>query len=119
MRKLVGHKVNGVNDGLDIIVADEPGPGGAHHRYEIRGEKGSLLDEVFFQKGAIAENGINGTTHEVLLEIIIDRLRCFQRGPYACTENAYALERVQEAQFWLKERTKSRVERGVEGTSVK
>lgn len=131
MRSLQGHKVNPANDRIEIAVTDEPGAGGANHRYELTGfdtkgnpsEKGpdgystSFAKQVIlFQNGPIAENGVNGITQEVLLEIVIDRLRSFQAGKYACPENAEALQHVELAQHVLKKRTLDRMQRGVEGT---
>lgn len=136
MRELTDHKVNGLNDGLTIQVCDEPGPGGANHRYDISGfdtEKnpsavtssgfrssfGRLI--VLFQNGPIqeADGGINGVSNEALIAIVIDRMRGFQRGEYACRENALALTKLEEALMWLQKRTRDRVARGVEGTSEK
>ena len=125
MRDLVGHKVNGVNDGIKLTVIDGPGPGGANHHYRMEyddpkwgPDKNSMrqVHEVYFQNGPIAEKGTNGLTHEVLLEIIKDRLRGFQSGPYECDDNAEALEHVEAAQECLMRRTRARAARGVEGT---
>ncbi len=117
MRKLTDHIVNPANDRITINVMDEPGPGGAHHHYaiDVDGSETAGVD-LYFQNGAIAESGVNGLTHEVLLAIVIDRLRCFQAGPFTCRENALALTRLEEAQHWLHARTRARMARGVEGT---
>lgn len=37
MRTIHDHKVNPANDTLTVIVTDEPGSGGASHRYEVTG----------------------------------------------------------------------------------
>ncbi len=113
-RKLTGHAVNPANEALQIEVLDEPGPGGAHHSYEIKGS--TAYAYLHFQNGAIAEAGVNGITHEALLAVLVDRLECFQKGPYACRENAIALTHPQDAQHWLQHRTRARMARGVEGT---
>ena len=131
-RQLIGHIVNPVNDKLTIAVMDEPGSGGASHHYVIRGydigtnssvssEPGRPEDqtEVLFQNGPIQEKGVNGITQEALLEIVIDRLRSFQKGPFTSRENAIALTHIEEAQMWLQSRTRERIRRGVEGMSVK
>jgi len=126
-RNLTDHQVNGLNERIVIKVMDEPGPGGAHHHYlmELVGSKpgetaiGVKQCHLEFQNGPIQEVGHNGFTHEALLAIVMDRLRCFQAGPHACRENALALTKVQEAMMWLNERTKGRVARGVEGTNQK
>ena len=123
MRELTGHVVNPANDRLRIQVLDEPGAGGANHEYEITdtGPDPSKLraHRISFQNGPIAESGVNGVTQEALLEIVADRLRSFQAGPFACRENDLALAKVEEAQHWLQQRTLARMRRGVEGTSIK
>jgi hypothetical protein len=115
MRTIATHKVNPANDVIDIVVLDEPGSGGACHQYSITVPSQGRYD-INFQNGPIAEAGVNGITHEVLLAILVDRLQDFQTGPYACRENALALTKLQEAQMWLLERTRGRMVRGVEGT---
>jgi hypothetical protein len=129
MRELHDHKVNPANDRLQILVADEPGAGGANHRYMITGfntQTNASYDgepedwmTVLFQNGPINEAGVNGITHEVLLAIVADRLRSFQAGPYACKANACALTHIEEAMHWLQQRTLERMRRGVEGTNQK
>ncbi len=127
MRELHDHKVNPANDTLTITVVDEPGSGGANHRYEITGFNSetnaseSGIDDrdrvsILFQNGPIAEVGVNGVTHEALLAIVADRLRSFQKGPFSCKANACALTHIEEAMHWLQQRTIERMRRGVEGT---
>lgn len=117
MRELNGHKVNPANDMLKVAVVDDPGAGGANHAYDVTGGE-AVPTHIRFQNGPIAVdgNGVNGITHEVLLEIIADRLRSFQKGPYSCKANACALTHIEEAQHWLQQRTLERMRRGVEGT---
>lgn len=105
---------------ISIRVLDEPGPGGASHRYEllVKTFTCDVYTQIKFQNGPIAEEGVNGLTQEALLAIVEDRLKCFQAGPYSCRENAVALTKVQEAMMWLNKRTADRVARGVEGKSV-
>jgi hypothetical protein len=126
VRFIDDHKVNPANDTLTIAVSDEPGAGGANHRYEISGfateRNASHKDDsdaelvILFQNGTIPENGVNGVTQEALLAIVADRLRSFQAGPFACKENACALTHIEEAMHWLQQRTIKRMRRGVEGT---
>ncbi len=131
VRGIDEHKVNPANDMLRITVMDQPGSGGANHRYVLGGYDArtnpSLDDDgieseypeatvILFQNGPINEVGVNGVTHEVLLAIVADRLRSFQAGPYACKANACALTHVEEALHWLQQRTLERMRRGVEGT---
>lgn len=126
-RELSDHKVNPANDLLTVRTMDEPGSGGAHHAYLIEGfdntknpsdpddqEPNTTL--ILFQNGPIAEVGVNGITHEALLAILCDRMRCFQAGPYASADNAEALAHMEQAQAALQRRTRARMARGVEGT---
>ncbi|MBW8463524.1 hypothetical protein [Acidovorax sp.] len=116
MRTINDHQVNPANDTLSITVTDEPGAGGANHVYEVEG--GPVSVEIRFQNGPINEAGVNGLTHEVLLAIVADRLRSFQKGPFATKANACALTHIEEAQHWLQQRTLERMRRGVEGTHI-
>ena len=122
MREINDHVINPANDKLKIRVTDQPGAGGANHRYEVSGfnvdgaPAGSGYVTIDFQNGPIAEAGVNGITQEVLLAIVADRLRSFQAGPFSCRENALALTKIEEAQHWLQQRTIARMRRGVEGT---
>jgi hypothetical protein len=115
MRELTSHVVNPANDQLKIEVADDPGPGGAHHEYMISGPHGGT--RINFQKGPIAEAGVNGLTHEALLAVLVDRLECFQKGPFANDYNGAALDHLRSAQGALLDRTRERMARGVEGTN--
>lgn len=134
MRNLTDHIVPGdsANHQLNVIVMDEPGQGGACHVYQIGGfnndtniskmEIAGLHPTVLslmFQNGPIKEVGVNGVTHEALLAILIDRMRLFQAGPYACPANESALGHLEGALANLQERTKARIARGVEGTHQK
>lgn len=118
MRELTDHIVNHANDLVKVTATDEPGAGGAHHCYKIAWS-GAGFDQhilVPFQNGPINEAGINGVTHEALLAILIDRMASFQKGPYACRENEYARQNLEQALHWLQQRTLARMRRGVEGT---
>lgn len=117
MRTINEHKVNPANDMIEITVTDEPGSGGANHRYELK--VGAETTHLDFQNGPIAEVGVNGLTQEALIAVVVDRLRAFQAGPFACRENSIALTKLEEAQHWLHHRTRARMARGVEGTNSK
>ncbi len=130
MRTITEHKLEGLNDALSITVLDEPGQGGANHEYVI-----DLLADpdpctpkitastsrtfINFQNGPILEAGVNGISGEALLAVVIDRLRSFQAGQFACRENACALTHLETSLMWLQKRTRDRLARGVEGTNVK
>jgi len=126
-RALHDHIIKHANDTLTVCSIDEPGHGGAHHAYLVEGfdntANPSDVDDldanqclILFQNGPIPEVGVNGITNEALLAIVADRLRSFQKGPYPCTENSFALESIEKALAWLKYRTTKRILRGVEGT---
>lgn len=145
MRTINDHIVAGdETPQLKINVLDDPGQGGANHDYQTQGayKKGdripihSHLDDsiiqitgdggtvltlgrIRFQDGPIREVGLNGITEAALLAILIDRMRSFQSGPYACRENAIVLTHLEEALMWTQKRTRDRIQRGVEGTSQK
>jgi hypothetical protein len=109
-RELTAHKVNGCNEAITVAAVGDPGPGGACHHYRAScpgSENGppSWAINLPFQNGPIKEAGVNGVTHEALLAIVVDRLQSFQKGPYACRENAIALTKLEEAVHWLQHRT--------------
>jgi hypothetical protein len=99
-----------------VIEKDEPGPGGASHRYRFVID-GTEVASVQFQRGPRHEEGstpgvIEGDDGAMML----DRLRAFQAGPYACRENALALTKLEEALMWMQQRARARAKRGVLGT---
>lgn len=108
----------------EVYRADEPGPGGACHEYEItphgRGPSSDVVipvQYIHFQKGARSDpEASHGITDQDLLEIVRDRLTGFQEGDFACRENACALQHIEEALLWLNKRAEDRIERGVLGT---
>ncbi len=114
----------------DVYAADEIGPGGANHRYIIckEGETcwcdGSnfigVVAEILLQRGPRKDkNSQHGVIDSDLLEIVRDRLKSFQEGPFATRENACALTHIEEALMWLNRRVEDRIERNVLGTNNK
>lgn len=117
----------------EVKVLDEPGQGNANHHYRISGfttkppsrvefptkEQPDKTADVIFQNGPIKEAGVNGVMNEDLIAIVIDRMRGFQSGEYACPDNALALIKLEEALMWLEHRTSEREARGVEGRNEK
>jgi hypothetical protein len=125
-RTLIDHKIEGIDNMLDVFVLDEPGQGGACHEYVITHTSGpdehgmstgQQLASIHFQNGPVKDFGVNGITQETLIAICIDRLRCFQTGPFANVENALALDYLGQALLALQARTRDRLARGVEGTN--
>lgn len=100
----------------DVVSTSDKTVGGAHTLYGMRTKDGRWLGGIEFQDGPIKVAGINGVMDENLLAIVIDRLKGFQSGNYACSENAFALGHLESALDVLKQRTQARIQRGVEGT---
>lgn len=122
MREIFDHKsglANDPSDALRVFACDERGPGNANHVYKIDLDNGTPAPGfVKFQLGPLQENEFNGCSNESVLAIVIDRLKGFQAGPFACRENAIALTHLQDAQHWLHSRTRERAFRGVEGKTA-
>ena len=116
MRELKTHIVEGdsLNHQLKIAALDEPGAGGANHRYAIGHDTLGTLTEFDFQNGPVAELP-NGISNEALLAIVMDRLEGFSKGPFPSAYGDSALVYVTWALNALKARTSERLARGVEG----
>ena len=103
-----------------VFAVDEQGPGGANHEYLIRCSlDGCICDlaSIKFQKGARKEeNSIHGVIDSDLLEIVRDRLKSFQAGPYASEYNEHALKHIEEALYCMNARVEDRIKRNVLGT---
>ena len=66
------------------------------------------------QNGAIKENGVNGCQIDTMLEavkLIVEGLN----KKFPCKENAMAITKMDEGLMWMRERTRERTIRGVEG----
>jgi hypothetical protein len=105
----------------NVFRAGEQGPGGAYHEYAVLTAEGTptpmIVAEIVFQKGPRKEpTSVCGVLDSDLLEIVRDRLRCFQQGDFASRENACALTHIEEALMWMNKRAEDRAERGVLGT---
>lgn len=126
-RRISGHQINSFNREHLFIHADEPGVGGASHRYlltvinsEAEGDITRIPPtQLCFQNGPVQDVGFNGITDEALLAIVLDRLKGFQRGPFGCRENAIVVTKLEESIHWLRHRAEDREKRGVEGTLAK
>lgn len=74
-----------------------------------------------FQDGPIQEHGVNGTTNEEVIELLVERIKSLNEmagGMYSCKENAMAITHLETALAWLTLRTARRQQRGVEGTTL-
>lgn len=114
----------------DVYSVDEEGPGGAHHRYVIcehghtvwtNGNNSEyVVADIQLQCGPRKEdNSIHGVIDTDLLEIVRDRLKSFQAGPFSSRENACALTHIEEALMWMNRRVEDRIERNVLGKNKK
>lgn len=94
--------------------------GGAHALYQVCTDPAgfgevSVLGEIAFQAGPVASVGVVGWTNEALLAVVIDRLDAFQKGPFHCEQNTFALGHLRAAMVELEQRSADRRVRGVEG----
>ncbi len=82
----------------EVYAADETGAGGANHEYIVM--CGDEPIEIAFQNGPRKDkSSIHGVLDTDLLEIVRDRLKCFQSGEFACRENACALTHGRQSVF--------------------
>lgn len=114
----------------EVFATDSEGPGGANHEYRIYkcaepNEDALMISpneiaSIQFQKGPRKESdSIHGVIDGDLLEIVRDRLKSFQNGPFASEYNAEALEHVEAALDALNRRVEDRIARNVLGTNTK
>lgn len=85
------------------------------HVYQVLA--GANQTSIDFQRGPVAEAGVNGLTNEALLAILIHRTK-FLDAKFPCDENKRAIQHMEEALVNLEVRTARRMVRGVEGKSV-
>ena len=65
------------------------------------------------------KDSLHGVIDTDLLEIVRDRLKAFQAGPFSSRENACALTHIEEALMWMNRRVEDRIERNVLGKNEK
>lgn len=96
-----------------VVAYGERGAGNANGNYKIIVDGKELYHLTFTQLlgGAL----VHGVTDEALLAILIDRLAGFQSGKFPHAANAKALDHLNQALEALKNRTRERLRRGVEG----
>lgn len=103
-----------------VFAVGEKGSGGANHCYVIETNNVERNFLIQFQHGPRKEkDSVCGVLDTDLLEIVRDRLKCFQSGVLATRENALALTHIEEALLWLNKRVEDRIERQVLGTNNK
>lgn len=108
-----------------VFAVDEKKTGSANHRYKIIGlepnSKGIVnMGTIKFQDGARKEeDSMHGVIDTDLLEIVRDRYKAFQEGPFASEYNAKALEHIEIALMYANRRIEDRIERNVLGRKEK
>lgn len=68
------------------------------------------------QTGPIKEVGVNGCQVDSIVEFVRETLEVFN-AKFPCEENSLAIIKLKEAEMWLRERTRDRAQRSVEGTN--
>ena len=110
------------NSPTNVAALDAPDPnaGNASHLYGVQYGSANEVLRINFQHGP---RGIAGSAPGIfdddLLAIAEDRLTGFQAGPFACAENALALESVRNARAALGSRVARRIAKGVLGLNEK
>ena len=74
---------------------------------------------IEWQRGSVAENGINGCRIEDVIEVLQNRLLDHQGRTLACEENAEALLHLELAREALVKRRRRREDQGVLDTDEK
>lgn len=72
---------------------------------------------VVFQRGLVPDVGINGCRVEDVITVALERLRRYQEGQLACSENADAIQQLEGSLAVLQTRVKRRREQGVFNTT--
>lgn len=105
-------------NGLNSVFVNDEVKFNGHHDYEIRrNDTNEVLLKIHYQEGARKDpNSIPGILDLDLLHIVRDRIQTFQKGEFACRENALVLTKVEEAIMWSEARVKDRERRAVLGT---
>ena len=118
MREITGHiDPFGAAD-IKIIADDtDPNAGGASHKYAIE-ISGECVGGINYQHGPRGIDGkLIGCIDAAIIAIAIDRLECFQEGPFAHESNARALAHLRDAADILRSRAAERKGRGVLGVN--
>lgn len=110
---------NGVNVTHQEWVDPEPDNDGDKPTYLPHGHfyniaAGEKTTEIHFQNGPVKEHGVNGVTSEALLAILIHRTKILD-GNFSCDENKRAITYMENALALFEQRTRDRLNRGVEG----
>lgn len=84
------------------------------------GINGQHVDRPFlsivFQRGPVAEVGVNGCRVEDVIDALVEKLREYQSGTLACTENEETMDFLELAKLAQLRRRKLRQDQGVFNT---
>jgi hypothetical protein len=114
------HDGHGLSESI-LVEADDLDPNaGLSSNHYVASINGAQVARIQFQHGPRdVEGSTPGILDSVLIGIVIDRLRCFQGGPFPSDQNREVLRHLWEALFWMKNRADERAARGVLGRAVK
>ena len=115
MKETIEFRVVGTSD--PIIYQEIIDKDGTGHDYQIPDfYKNTSNDdqELHFYRMNPDGSDVPGTTNEVIIRVLIDRLKKLG-AKFPCRENSIAVTKLEEALMWLHQRTEDRVKRGVEG----
>lgn len=119
------HDGLGLNDAISIRRdgRDSATGGNGSHLYvfNIQTVDGPVeCGRLQFQHGPRnAPGNVPGLTTAAVIAALIDQLRGFQAGSFACRENALVITKLEEALMWTHKRARDRANRGVLGKNEK
>lgn len=103
-----------------VAIGFQTAHGISYNTYRLLSvDDSTLLGRLEFQKGAVADSGVNGLTLEALIQVCKHRLTAFQATEFNSPYNQSAIEHLQLALDALNARTADRREREVEGQMEK
>ncbi len=103
----------------EVYRTGEKGNGEAYHKYTVTNSNDKQVGAIQFQDGARnLKSSKSGVLDVDLLEIVRDRLICFQNGEFANDYNAEALVHIEEALECYNKRVENRIQRNVLGTNM-
>ncbi len=111
MKFITKHEASPLNKQLVVGVHEVDGRD--EYTIGLDGVPAKLLNRIVFHEGPVSD-GVNGVSIEALLAVADDRLAKLN-AKFPSRENAIAITHLQTALLFLKERTRERESRGVEG----
>ncbi|TCB62218.1 hypothetical protein [Acinetobacter terrae] len=105
---------NGVSVGHAEWFHTDNGKEDLDHGHFYNVQLGSRSVGIDFQHGPVKQHGVNGVTSEALLAILIHRTKVLN-GNFPCDENKRAISYMENALALFEQRTRDRLNRGVEG----